>query len=160
MENFVPAGKTLTSLIGAIVQAWFIAGTLDITAATIHFLLRGGTTPLRLLQFIASGILGKDAFSGGLPTAFVGLVLHYGIALLWTTLFFLLAAKIPVLVQNVVVSGVVYAIVVWCMMSFIVLPLSNTVKQPFNPLQSFIGVCILMLCIGLPIAYFARKYFV
>ncbi len=160
MENFAPVGKTLTSLIWAIVQAWFIAGTLDITAATIHFLLRGGGNPQRLLQFIASAIMGKNAFSGGISTALLGLVLHYGIALVWTTLFFLLAAKIPMLVQNVAVSGVVYAIVVWCMMNFVVLPLSNIAKQPFNPLQSFIGVCILMLCIGLPIAYFARKYFV
>lgn len=159
MENFAWTGKTPSSLMWAIVQAWLIAGSLDITAATIHFLLRGGANPLRLLQFIASGILGKDAFAGGIATALVGLLLHYTIALIWTTLFFLVAARAPMLVQNVVVSGVMYAILVWCIMNFAVLPLSNAAKQPVNPLQSLIGAAILVLCIGIPIAYFARKYF-
>ncbi|MBL7992677.1 MAG: hypothetical protein JNN25_14655 [Candidatus Kapabacteria bacterium] len=158
-QQFLPLGKTPASLITAILQAWLVVGSLDITAAIIHFLLRGGTSPLRLLQFVASGAMGQDAFTGGMTSGAVGLLFHYCIALIWTILFFLAAAKLPVLVENVAVSGVLYAVFVWVVMSFVVLPLSNTPKSPFNPIQAAIGACILIVCIGLPIAYFARKYF-
>jgi len=52
-----------------------IVGTMDITSAIIITLARGGTI-MRLMQFIASGVLGKQAFQGGLPIAALGLALH------------------------------------------------------------------------------------
>ncbi len=158
-QQFLPLDKTPTSLIIAIVQTWLIAGSLDATAATIHFMLRGGANPLRLFQFVASGIMGQEAFAGGIITGFVGLLLHYFIALVWTTLFFLGASKLPILLQNVIVSSIIYGVVVWLVMSQLIVPLSSTPKSPFNPVQAIIGACILVVCIGLPVAYFARKYF-
>src|SRR5262249_4095142 len=49
----------------AILSAGVVAGILDITAAVVLTLWHGGR-PLRMLQGIASGLLGRAAFEGGL----------------------------------------------------------------------------------------------
>jgi len=51
-------------------------GVLDITAALVVYGFFG-IKPLRLLQGIASGLLGRRAFDGGLATALLGLVCHF-----------------------------------------------------------------------------------
>ncbi|HEU4770109.1 MAG TPA: hypothetical protein VFS77_22265, partial [Pyrinomonadaceae bacterium] len=48
-----------------ILLAGFVAGTLDIIAACVSAWLRSQTSPVRVLQFIASGVLGPEAFRGG-----------------------------------------------------------------------------------------------
>src|ERR1700756_1467286 len=62
-----------------------IAGTMDITAAVLTYKIRNNVPPIRILQSVASGLLGKDAFTGGAPTAALGLFLHFVIAFIWTT---------------------------------------------------------------------------
>ncbi len=39
-----------------------------------------GMSPIQVLQYIASGALGSDAFKGGLATAALGAALHFFIA--------------------------------------------------------------------------------
>jgi len=67
-----------------ILLAWLLAGTLDITAAFVYYVGSSATGAERLLQGIASGVLGAAAFTGGAATAVLGLLLHYLIALIWT----------------------------------------------------------------------------
>jgi hypothetical protein len=55
------------------------AGTLDIADALIFNVLRG-ITPIQVLRYIASGLIGTASFRGGLASAGLGLVLHYLIA--------------------------------------------------------------------------------
>jgi hypothetical protein len=69
------------------------AGTLDIGDALIFNVLRG-ITPIMVLQYIGSGLIGAASFSGGLASAVLGLVLHYLIALSWTTLFYIGSRKL------------------------------------------------------------------
>jgi hypothetical protein len=52
----------------AIILGGLIAGTLDLTSAFIVTGLRGGSHA-RMLQGIASGLLGADSFTGGAATA-------------------------------------------------------------------------------------------
>ena len=55
-------------------------GVLDILDAFVFFGFRG-VPPLRILQAIASGVVGREAaVTGGLATAALGLVLHFFIA--------------------------------------------------------------------------------
>ena len=56
------------------------AGTLDIADAFIFNVLRG-ITPVMVLQYIASGLIGAASFHGGLATTGLGLLLHYLLAL-------------------------------------------------------------------------------
>ncbi|HEY3886238.1 MAG TPA: hypothetical protein VGL62_13565 [Vicinamibacterales bacterium] len=136
----------------AVLFAWLVAGTLDITAAITYYPLTAGVRVERLLQGIASGVLGAAAFDGGVRTALLGLALHYLIALIWTVIFFFAARRFPALVRHLAVAAIAYGAVVWTGMTLVVLPLSRVRRGPFNVAQAIIAAVILMICIGLPFA--------
>jgi len=137
-----------------------IAGTLDICAACITAWLRAGVGPIRVLQSVASGLLGPTAFEGGTKTAVLGLVLHFVIATIWTIVFYLATRKLLFLIERPVIFGLLYGVAVYLFMNFVVLPLSR-VRLPANPppLSSrAIQMAIIMFCIGLPIALIMRRF--
>src|ERR1039458_5924577 len=70
----------------AILPAGLTCGALDITAALLVY-GSFGLGPLRLLQGIASGLLGSVAYEGGMATALLGLLCHFFIALSAATIF-------------------------------------------------------------------------
>jgi hypothetical protein len=61
---------------GTIFWGGLTAGVLDSVDAVIAFGLKG-MNPIQVLQCIASGALGSDAFKGGLATAALGAALHF-----------------------------------------------------------------------------------
>ena len=135
-----------------------IAGTMDITAAILTYKIRNNISPVRILQSVASGLLGKDAFTGGTKTAALGLFLHFVIAFGATTVFYLASRKMPWLIQNAVLAGVLYGLIVHQFMQQVVLPLSAFHKGPFNFNLLVIGLITHIVCIGLPIALCVRKF--
>lgn len=138
----------------AILWAGLIAGTLDITAASINGILRGGN-PMRVLRSVASGLLGADALEGGVGTAALGLVLHFLIAFGASTVFFVASRKMRFLVRYAVVCGLLYGVAVYAFMNSVVVPLSAAPFEiPYRP----IGLIIHMLCVGLPIALVVRRF--
>jgi len=143
----------------AVLTTGLIAGTLDILAACTSAYIQRGTSPERLLQFVASGLFGADAFTGGATMAIAGLVMHFMIALSWTLLFYLLYPRLKFLRQNKIVSGILYGAFVWVMMNLVILPVTNIPKSSFNPISALIGMVILMLMIGMPNAFRAPKYY-
>jgi hypothetical protein len=148
------ASATITAK--TIAKAALLAGTLDITAAHVKYAAFGGTNPLAVLRFVASGLLGKEALSGGIGTALVGLAVHYVIATTWTGLFFLAYPHVPLLRRSVIASGLGYGCVVWCVMNLFVLPLTGAPALTYTPSRVALEMVILMLCIGLPVAWMAR----
>ena len=106
----------------------------------------------RLLQGIASGVLGAAAFTGGAATAVLGLLLHYLIALIWTVVLFAAFRVVTPLRRLSVVTGIAYGVVVWLAMNLIVLPLSNVRQVPIRVGPAVTAVVILVLCIGLPMS--------
>jgi hypothetical protein len=143
----------------AVVFAWLLAGTLDISAAVIYYPLTSGVRVATLLQGIVSGVLGNKAFMGGLETAALGLALHYLIALIWTLIFLLAFRRSKGLRTHLFLVGMAYGVLVWIVMNTIVLPLSNVQQAPFSLPQAVVGAVILMFCIGLPIAMILGKYY-
>ena len=138
----------------AILWGGFVCGVLDITAA---FVVYGafGARPIPLLQGIAAGLLGPRSFEGGLPTAFLGLLCHFFIAFSAAAVFVLASRRIPFLVHNTVLSGVLYGIAVYYFMQ-VVVRLSAARHFPFSLKMMIIGVVIHIFCVGLPIAIAAR----
>jgi hypothetical protein len=134
-----------------------IAGTLDITAAFLTAWFRAGVTPTRVLQFIASGLLGAASFNGGAKTALLGLALHFLIATVATTVFYLASHKWLFLIERPVLFGLLYGVVVYVFMNFVVLPLSRVQLRPLTVTGFTIGLLTLMFCIGLPIALITRR---
>jgi len=135
-----------------------IAGTLDITAAFLTAWFRAGVTPVRVLQFVASGLLGAASFNGGTKTVLLGLALHFLIATVATAVFYFASRKLLVLIEHPVVFGLLYGVVVYVVMNFAVLPLSRIQPRPMTLTGFTIGILTLMLCIGLPIALIVRRF--
>lgn len=144
----------------AVLLAGFVAGLLDITAAIVSFYINRNTGPTRMFQYIASGVLGKDAFSGGMGTAALGLLFHFIIAYIFTIIFFLLYPKLNLQSKNMIVVGLMYGMLVWAIMNLVVLPMSNAaISRPFKVKGVITGALILMFFIGLPVSVFAHRYY-
>ena len=135
-----------------------IAGTLDLTAACVYSWLRASVSPIRVFQFIASGVLGTDSFTGGAKSAVLGVALHFLIATGATTIFYFASRAWFFLIEHPIVSGLLYGIPVYAFMNFVVLPLSQVTQRPQPMSSRLINLMILMFCIGLPIALIVRRY--
>jgi uncharacterized membrane protein YagU involved in acid resistance len=151
----------MKSKTGTVFLAGLIAGTLDILAAIfIYAILLQKTTPIKILQSIASGIFKKEAYNGGSQMAWYGLGLHFIIAMVFAWFYFTIYPYLPFLKKNALFSGFLYGIFVWIVMNLIVLPIAFPVlpaKHLDFPL--ILSVLILIFCIGLPIAFIARKFY-
>ncbi len=141
----------------AVLWAGFACGVLDITAALIVYGYFGAK-PMRLLQGIASGLLGPKAFDGGLTTALLGLLCHFLIAFGAAAVYFVASRTINILIQHEIVSGVLYGVAVYFFMNRIVLPLSVAAKRPFSLRMMIVGVVIHIFCVGLPISLSVRRF--
>ena len=142
----------------AILWGGLIAGILDITAAFVNSGLRGGGSPIRILQVIASGVLGAESYKGGLRSAALGLALHFFIALVATAVYYVASRKLKFLVQWAVVCGLLYGVAVYLFMYQIVLPLVFTSRNPMSIATVITGLIIHMLFVGLPISLVIRRY--
>jgi hypothetical protein len=142
-----------------IAGAALLVGTLDISDAFIFYGLRG-ITPTRILQGIASGVLGRTAFSMGHRSALLGLFFHFFIAFSATTVFLYASRKLP-LARNPWLYGALFGIALYLVMNYIVIPLSKIGPRPTPPLVPLInGVAALVFCIGIPLAFIARRFVV
>lgn len=143
----------------AILRGGVTAGVLDLTAACVVGYLRRGTPPIRIMQSISSGLLGTEAYEGGLPTAALGVVLHFFIATVATAVFFAASRKLPFLVRQAFVWGSLYGIAVYFFMNQVVLPLSAFPHEvTYTPVSLAIGLTVHVLCVGLPISLTTRRY--
>ncbi len=136
--------------------AGLTAGTLDILYAIAMWGLRGAA-PSRVLQGVASGVLGRDAFSGGANAATLGLVLHLSIAVAMAAAFVLAAARWRVLTERPWASGAAYGVALHLLMNYAVVPLSAAPMSPPTGASWFIALFPHVVLVGWPIAWVARR---
>lgn len=148
-----------SSFPGSVFIAGLIVGTLDILSAIVYFTLVTHGPVRTLLAYIGSGVFGKAAFSGDPAMPWWGLLFHYCIALIWSCIFFLIYPKIAAMRRYPVATGLSYGLIIWCIMQLIILPLSNVPHGPVHLVSSLINIVILMVMIGLPLSFMARKYY-
>lgn len=150
------AGLRSHAVVRAILWGGFSAGLLDLVAAITQSVGSGGSAT-RLLQAIATGVLGRASYEGGAASAALGFVAHFVIAFGAAAVFVFVARRIPFLLSVIWLSGPVYGMIVWAMMKFVVLPLS---AYPHGgggtPRGMVTAVLIHVFCVGLPIAIAAR----
>ena len=134
----------------ALLYGTLAVGTLDILDAFIFFGLRGAR-PIRILQSIAAGLLGREAFNGGWGTAALGLALHFFIAFVIVLVFLAASRRKPVLTRQPVVAGLIYGIAVYLVMTLVVVPASAAGGGGLPPWPVALnGVLIHMFGVGLP----------
>ncbi len=138
----------------AILWGGFVAGTIDIGAASVINWLN----PVIIMQAIASGALGKASFQGGLYSAALGVVLQWAMAILIAAIYVLAATRIPRLGRQWVAGGLLYGVVVYFVMTYVVVPLSAAGFSHGFHLRSFIENMLAMLLFGLIVAFFQRRF--
>lgn len=141
----------------AVAVGGLAAGTLDILDAFAFSYWRAGISPVRVLQAISSGLLGRDAFAGGAATAALGLGLHFFIALSAAAVFVLATRAAPVLLRHPLAAGVAYGVTVYGFMQLIVLPLSRFRGGGFTWPGFVNGILIHAVGVGVPIALAAAR---
>jgi hypothetical protein len=156
MKNFKP-----------ILYAGAIAGALDITAACIQANVEFGVTPLRVLKGVAGGLLGRGAYGGGFPVAALGLTMHFTMALIVATVFYLLILRFPLPKKlfGVVAVGLLYGAAVFAINNFVTAYFLSWVRSLylhtpvlFKPPMGWSQLVIHLFCVGLPIALVMHRF--
>jgi hypothetical protein len=143
------------------VTAGVIAGTVDVGAACVI----NSASPTVILHAIASGLIGKAARSGGLPTALLGLLLQWGMSILIAAIYLAATAARPAWRRRWIPTGVLAGVVIFAVMNYLVVPLS---AAPFRPaltlhalltafsVAKFLANLVAMIVFGLIVAYCSR----
>jgi hypothetical protein len=141
----------------AVLRIGLIAGTLDIGENLIFNAFRH-ITPAMVFQYIASGLTGSWAFHAGAASIVLGVAIHYTIAIVWTALFYFASWRMTILVRHPVVCGLAYGALVYLVMNFVVLPLTQVPRAPaaMTLASRVSGVLALLFCFGLTVALLTR----
>src|SRR5258708_10109322 len=109
----------------AIFWGGLACGILDITQAMIAYHLQSGAKPIQILQSVASGVLGRESFRGGMKSAALGAVLHFLIAFTAAAVFYVASRKIHFLITHAIIARMLSCYMVWPLMTFVSIPLST-----------------------------------
>ena len=149
-----PKGIFTTRLI---ISAGLLVGLLDGLAAIISYLVKGGKHPEKIFHFIASAVFGSTALKGGTDMLLAGIAFHLLIAMIWTLIFFWLYSHIQAFRENWILTGIGYGAMVWAIMTQLIVPLSKAPAIPFQWKQALIGMLIIIVAIGLPLTFIAKR---
>jgi hypothetical protein len=133
-------------------------GTLDLAFACGYWGVLHGVPAARIIQVIASGVLGGRSFDEGIHSVLLGLLLQYTISFVMVWAYYVVSGWIPALVRRGIwIYGVLYGLWLYVAMNDIVVPLSAAMKGSTIP--SWVAGSILesALLIGPPIAWIARR---
>ena len=129
-----------------------IAGTLDLLQACILF---GWDIPL----MIAGGLLGRQAFHGGVGTYVLGVLLHFFIACSAAAVYYAASRRLVFLTQHPLVCGLFFGAAVQEVMNLVVLPLSALhARGPYKLYDLILGLLVHMVVVGLPISFSVRRF--
>lgn len=134
-----------------------LAGSLDLAYACLIAPFRGYTAAT-VLQAIASGLLGRDAFSGGMDVMALGALLHYLIIGLMALPPWQAMARWPRLARLAAPLGLGYGALLYGVMNYVVVPLSAAPLKPSTQWTRItLELLVHMVLVGLVLALGARR---
>lgn len=134
------------------VTAGLVAGVTDLVAAGA---ILGGPM-MHGFQMIASGLLGEQAFSGGLKAAVLGALLHFAMSIAAAALYLWAALRHRALIRRWLIGGVVFGILAYLVMNVVVVPLSYAANPDFSVSVIVKELLAHTIMFGLPIAGMVR----
>jgi hypothetical protein len=151
-----PGSKSMITILDmqrsrAILIGTLVVGTIDAIDAVVFFGIRGAG-PMRIFQSIASGLLGRDAYRGGVAAALLGVACHYLVAFGIVVVYNLASRYLPVLTRRPLLCGALYGLGAYFFMNLVVIPLSAIGPQRFTLAPFLNGIFIHMIGIGIPTA--------
>lgn len=149
-------------MITAILLAGSIGGTIDIGSAS----LISGFNPVVIMHAIASGLIGKDSFTGGTGTAVLGYLLQIAMGTLIAAIYMAATGVRPARRRRWISTGIIAGVIIYFVMTYLVVPLSGAPFRPEFSLDGFIKAfklagflenLLAMVLFGLIIGFFARN---
>ncbi len=153
--NTAPSSSSTT--LRAIALSGLAVGVLDAIDGVAYFGLTAGNNPIEVLQYIASGAVGARAFTGGLPMAGLGALIHFALAFGFAGTFVLAYARSSTIRSHWAIAGLCWGAAVWAVMNLIALPYSAVPQAPITVLSAIHGVIGHALFVGLTSALVARR---
>ncbi len=157
--NVSPSATAKPRPFDTIVFGGLAIGILDFLDATVFFMLYSGAAFQRIWQSVAAGLLGREtSVAGGWNTALLGIFLHFVIAFLVATVYYLGTRNVPFLIRRPIISGLVFGVIANFVMQYVVIPLSAAgggAPAQFRLPVFLNGVVGHALFVGLPVALIA-----
>lgn len=117
-----------------------------------------GVSPYRVFQSIASGLVGRSAYAGGLGSVILGAGLHLFISLVVGILYAIAVSRLSGLGRRPFLGAVLLGKATYLVMSFIVVPLSAAAfPKTFDPLLMAISLAVHILAFALPITWILSR---
>ncbi len=140
-----------------ILLAGGVAGLGDILYAITVWGFRG-VSPVRILQSIAAGWLGRDAFTGGMATALLGTVSHFSIAIGMAAVYYAVSTRVRLLLDRPILSGTLFGLGCYVAMNYVIVPLSASPGGPPKfGWSMLIALTPHIVFVGIPIALITRR---
>lgn len=141
--------------------SWILlTGLLTATLDAILALLINYKVPVAaIFKFIASGLFGGTAFNMGTSAILYGVLIHYCIAFVWATTFFLLYTRMLSLLKYRIILIVTIGLFIWLVMNLAVLPLSAAHLQPLKLKGILENMAALILAFGMPVTVIAGQFY-
>jgi hypothetical protein len=142
--------------ISRLLRAGLLTGVTDGLFSSVLSVVFYHSTVARLFQGVASVLLGRGALDGGTATAGIGLLMHFGVAFGWSTVFLLLFSRssgirrLLAAPYGTIKVASVYGPFVWLVMSIIVIPLL-TRRPPAITIRWLVQLVGHAPFVGLPI---------
>ena len=141
----------------AILLAGFAAGLIDFLYASWQR-MSGGGSPLDPWKGVASGLLGPEAREGGIGMVLLGTALHFFICFVAAALLYLILRRVPWLVRQPLIAGILYGIGFLIVMNYVILPLSR-IGRSIYPLDGIhVTAFWHVVLVGIPTAWVLSRF--
>jgi len=125
----VPRSSLSRHSLARLARAGLLTGVTDGLFSSVLAAAFYHSTVQRLWQGVASTLLGRAALEGGTRTALVGLLMHFGVAFGWSTVFLLVVLRSS-WIRGLLATrfglpkvAALYGPFIWMVMSLAVIPL-------------------------------------
>ena len=112
-----------------LLRAGILTGVVDGLFSSVLSVAFYHSTVARLFQGVAAALLGTGAFAGGISTAALGLLMHFGVAFAWSAVFLFLVMRSRWVRERlaspygVIKVAAFYGPCIWLVMSLAIIPL-------------------------------------
>jgi hypothetical protein len=144
--------RFLTTAALAAVVGWI---TIDVFLSAAYW--SRGTSPLVLIEWDASNLIGPTAFSGGWWAVTLGLAADLVVSFVWAAICVAVMSRYRVAETNWLAFGVIFGAFVMLVMLWVVVPLGRAPLPKMTPAGFLITLIAHTAFFGVPVAYAAAR---